>query len=94
MAAGIIRITYRRFFGEGGQSLNLCNPANDNIKGPWPLIPFPEGTPSTVADAIQPRTLKGIVALVAYGIVASIATISWFYLIGMTLLGAVEWALE
>jgi hypothetical protein len=38
--------------------------------------------------------LKGNVALVAYGIVASIAMISWVYLIGMTLLGAVEWVLK
>jgi hypothetical protein len=87
---------------KAGNPSDFCNPANDNLRGPWPLIPFPEGTPSTVADTIQtttsintsPRTLKGNVALVAYGIVASIVMISWVYLIGMTLLGAVKWGLK
>jgi len=87
---------------KAGNPSDFCNPANDNLKGPWPLIPFSEDAPSTGADAIQattsintsPRTLKGNVALVAYGIVASIAMISWVCLIGMTLLGAVKWGLK
>ena len=32
--------------------------------------------------------------VVAYGIVAFTATIAWFYLLGLMMLSAVEWALS
>jgi len=81
---------------------DFCSPANDNLKEPWPLIAFPGDTPSTVASDVQTttsiktsrRTLSRTIIMVAYGIVVSIAMLSWVYLIGMTLIRAGKWALN
>ena len=84
---------------KAGNPSDFCNPANDNLKGPWPLIPFSENTAPTVPNATttsidtSSRTLRRNIFMVAYGIVVSIAMLAWVYLIGMTLFRAVEWAL-
>ena len=79
--------------------LEPASPANDN-EGPWPLVAFPENTttvptaPSASQAAAVRRALRGNIVVVAYGIVAFTATIAWFYLLGLTMLSAVEWVLS
>ena len=41
--------------GRSGGKPN-AGPANDNLEGPWPLVPFPEDTPSTVANDLETTT--------------------------------------
>jgi len=80
--------------------LEPVSPANDN-EGPWPLVAFPENTAtvstapsvSLAATAVR-HSLRGNMVVVAYGIVAFTATIAWFYLLGLMMLSAVEWALS
>jgi hypothetical protein len=73
--------------------------ANDNLKGPWPLFPFPEifDAAPTAATALLESTSdnprRWSVVVVAYGVIVGTATIAWFYLLILTLLRAVEWAL-
>jgi hypothetical protein len=80
--------------------LEPASPANDN-EGPWPLVAFPENTPTvptapsvSQAAAAFRHALRGKIVVVAYGIVAFTATIAWFYLLGLTMLSAVEWVLS
>ena len=80
--------------------LEPASPANDN-EGPWPLVAFPENTAtvSTAPSVSQAATavrhsLRGNIVVVAYGIVAFTATIAWFFLLGLMMLSAVEWALS
>jgi len=80
--------------------LEPASPANDN-EGPWPLVALTEDTttvptaPSvSQAAAAFRHALRGKIVVVAYGIVAFTATIAWFYLLGLTMLGAVEWVLS
>lgn len=74
-------------------------PANDNSTGPWPLFPFPEDT-MTVAETsqtgsinVRSRTLQENISLIAFVTVASLAMISWVFVLGMALIKAVEWGL-
>jgi hypothetical protein len=80
---------------DAGDPLASCKPANDNLEALLPLYPQPETL--TVGDrrtSNSTRTLKGKIVTVAYGVAASIAVISWIYLIGASLLSAATWALD
>jgi hypothetical protein len=83
---------------DDGDPLVSRKPANDNLRVPLPL--FPEPATLTVAEAIQTthdssvRTIRGKVVTVAYGVAASIAVISWIFLIGASLLEGATWALD
>ena len=80
--------------------LEPVSPANDN-EGLWPLVAFPENTAtistapslSQAATAVR-HSLRGNIVVAAYGIVTFTATIAWFYLLGLMMLSAVEWALS
>jgi hypothetical protein len=78
--------------------LDLCkpvSPANDN-EGARLLVPVPESRPGVQvrAAAAVRHALRRDVVVVAYGIVAFIAMIAWIYLLGLTMLSDVGWALS
>jgi hypothetical protein len=80
-----------------GNPSDFCTrakPANDNLERTWPAartVPNASQT-STSVEKLR-RAFRRNTVLVAYGIVTGVAMIAWFYLIGLTLLTAFEWAL-
>jgi hypothetical protein len=83
---------------EAGDFGKPISPANDNLKGPWPLFPFPEiFDAAPIAATARPESTSDNPRrwfVIAYGVVVCIATIAWFYLLVLTMLQAVEGALS
>ena len=91
--------------GDHSDFLQRVRPANDNaLDGPWPIVAFPEEClvvqeepfaclRSAHDEITKPsgNVSKGLAINVTYVLSAVLATVAWFYLLGLTAMRATEW---
>jgi hypothetical protein len=92
------RLVIRRIAGPH-QRFSEESAANDNDnQGPWPLVPFPEGSyPSVLAEEVTtPRRFSwnAKLILLTYAALTPIAMLGWLYVLWLATVSSLEWMLN